>query len=249
MNYPIYCINLKERLDRKRYVEKEFKKIDIQPSGVIFLDFHRHKKGGKYGCYDSHMKVWNDFYTNHPDKEMCIVFEDDFEVTENSSIFLKKATSFIEKNKDKVDILFLHDKFIKYNNNNNNANNKYFINGYGFLAHAYIVTRKYIKSIINNYKKLPKPTGINFDLEMNMNKNSILYSEHIYYCVKSIFNQKNDDISDNCLNTIDGMIRKNYGNNVIFNFAHQYIKSIKLLFNNDKATKKIVMLTQKLYCK
>jgi GR25 family glycosyltransferase involved in LPS biosynthesis len=57
MNYPVYCINLKERLDRKKHVEKEFSKIDIQPTDVIFLDFYRHKKGGRYGCYDSHMKI------------------------------------------------------------------------------------------------------------------------------------------------------------------------------------------------
>ena len=67
MNYPAYCINLKERTDRKKHAKKQFRKIDIEPSDVIFLDFFKHKKGGLYGCYDSHMKVWNDFYQNHKD--------------------------------------------------------------------------------------------------------------------------------------------------------------------------------------
>ena len=39
MNYPVYCINLKERKDRKKYIEKEFNKIDIQPNDLIFLNF------------------------------------------------------------------------------------------------------------------------------------------------------------------------------------------------------------------
>ena len=132
MNYPIYCINLKERLDRKKHVEKELKKIDIQPTDVIFLEFYRHKNGGRYGCYDSHMKVWNDFYTNHPDKELCIIFEDDFEVTENSKLYLKKAITFVEKNKDNVDFLFLNDRFIRYSEdrdkNKKCIDDKYFIN-------------------------------------------------------------------------------------------------------------------------
>ena len=65
MDYTIYCINLKERIDRKEDAKKQFKKINIKPSSVIFLDFYKHKKGGIYGCYDSHMKVWNDFYKNY----------------------------------------------------------------------------------------------------------------------------------------------------------------------------------------
>ena len=49
MNYPIYCINLKERIDKKKHAQKEFRKIDIEPSNVIFLDLYKHKNGGIYG--------------------------------------------------------------------------------------------------------------------------------------------------------------------------------------------------------
>ena len=253
MNYPIYCINLKERLDRRKNVKQEFNKIDIQPSNVIFLDFHLHKKGGRYGCYDSHMKVWNDFYTNHPDKEMCIIFEDDFEVTENSKLYLKKAISFIEKNKDKVDILFLHDNFIKYSENKNkdkNKNyiiNKYFINGYGFLTHVYIVTRKYIKLILDkNENHLPKPNGIHFDIDINFNQKSILYSEDIYYCKKSVFIQNNLFESDND----DRILKRIYGINFTNNIFMNLKKKIKLLsLNDDDKTKKIYMILTKMYFK
>ena len=257
MSYPVYCINLKERLDRKKHVEKEFKKIDIQPTDVIFLDFYRHKKGGRYGCYDSHMKVWNDFYINHPDKEMCIIFEDDFEVTENSKLYLKKAISFIEKNKDNIDILFLHDTFVSYSEdrdkdkNKNYIINKDFINGYGFLAHVYIITRKYIKSILDkNENHLPKPNGIHFDIDINFNQKSILYSEDIYYCNKSVFIQNNllESDNDNNMFGIDRILKKKYGNffrSVGINFK----KNIKLLSRNDDVAKNTYMILTKIYFK
>ena len=248
---PIYCINLKERTDRKKYTKKEFKKIDIEPSNVIFLNFYRHKNGGIYGCYDSHMKVWNDFYKNHLDKELCIVFEDDFEVTDNSILYLKKAISFIEKNKEKVDILFLHDSFIEYNDNNDkkDISNEYFTRGYGILTHAYVVTRRYIKSIIDkNDIHLPKPNGIHFDVDINMNKNSILYSENIYYCKDTVFIQK-DSNSDNYNNNFDKIIKKIYGNQFSFNICINITKKIQLLVKNDKKIKQYFMLIHNLYVK
>jgi GR25 family glycosyltransferase involved in LPS biosynthesis len=254
MKFPVYCINLKERLDRKKHVEKEFKKIDIQPTDVKFLDFYRHKKGGRYGCYDSHMKVWNDFYINHPDKEMCIIFEDDFEVTENSKLHLKKAISFIEKNKDNIDILFLHDTFVSYSEDRYKdkhcIDDKYFINGYGFLAHAYIVTSKYIKKIIyKNNNRLPKPNGIHFDIDINFNQKSILYSEDIYYCNKSVFIQNNllESDNDNNMFGIDRILKKKY--NFFRSVGINFKKNIKLLSRNDDVTKNTYMILTKIYFK
>lgn len=253
MNYPVYCINLKERMERKENAQKQFRQINIKPSDTIFLDFHKHKKGGIYGCYDSHMKVWNNFYQNHKDKELCIIFEDDFRATENSIYHLKKAISFIEKNKDKVDILFLHDKFIEYNDNNNkkDISNKYFIRGYGFLTHAYIITRKYIKLILDkNDNQLPKPNGIDFDIDININKKGILYSENIFFCKVPVFIQQ-ELSSDNYHNFFDKIIRKKYGNNVMINLVEKIMKNVRflLLKNNDEKTKKIGMSLYKLYVK
>jgi GR25 family glycosyltransferase involved in LPS biosynthesis len=254
MNYPVYCINLKERLDRKKHVEKEFKKIDIQPTNVIFLDFYRHKNGGRYGCYDSHMKVWNDFYTNHADKEMCIIFEDDFEVTENSKLYLKKAISFIEKNKDNIDILFLHDTFVSYSEDRDKDKNciedKYFIHGYGFLTHVYIVTRKYIKKIIyKNNNRLPRPSKIHFDVDISMKEKSILYSKNIYYCKEPVFIQKNNSESDNYHNIFDKIIRKIYRDDIVNYNCKQLLKIIKLLFKDDYKTQRNFMRLSKIYVK
>ena len=247
--YPTYCINLKERIDRKEHAQKEFNKLDIQHD-VIFLDFYIHKNGGMYGCYDSHMKVWNNFYKNHSDKELCIVFEDDFESTENSILYLKKAISFIEKNKDKVDILFLHDVFMEYNDDKKNISNTYFTRGYGFLTHAYIINRKYIKSILDkNDNHLPKPNGIHFDMDINLNINSILFSENFSFCKKPVFIQ--DELgSDNNNNIFEKMIKKKYGNDFMFNINKYIAKTLKLLLlKNDKKIKKYLLLIHNLYVK
>lgn len=204
------------------------------------------------------MKVWNDFYINHPDKEMCIIFEDDFEVTENSKLYLTKAISFIEKNKDKIDILFLHDKFIRYSEDRdkrtdsykNSTTDKHFINGYGFSSHAYIITRKYIKSVFDkNSDRLPQLSKIHFDLDINMEQKSILYSKNIYYCKKSVFIQKNNSESDNYHNIFDKIMRKIYGNDISFYTAIHTLKYIKLLFKNDYKTQRVFMHLSKIYLK
>lgn len=197
--------------------------------------------------------MWDDFYQNHKDKELCIVFEDDFEATENSIYYLKKAISFIKKHKDKVDILFLHDRFIEYKDTHDKKDiiNKNFTHGYGLQTHAYIITRKYIKSILDkNDNHLPKPNGIHFDIDINMNKKSILYSENIFFCKSPVFNQK-ELSSDNYSNFFDKIMRKKYGNNVIFDLVEKITKKCRflLLKNNDEKTKKIIMLIHKIYVK
>jgi len=185
---------------------------------------------------------------------MCIIFEDDFEVTENSKLYLKKAISFIEKNKDNIDILFLHDTFVSYSEDRDKdkkfIDDKYFINGYGFLAHAYIVTRKYIKKIIyENNNHLPQPSKIHFDIDINMEQKSILYSKNIYYCKKSVFIQKNNSESDNYHNIFDKIMRKIYGNDISFYTGIHTLKYIKLLFKNDYKTQRVFMRLSKLYVK
>jgi GR25 family glycosyltransferase involved in LPS biosynthesis len=55
---PIYCINLKHRTDRKEHSLNEFKKIGISEDKVMYLPFTKDARGGVYGCFDSHMKIW-----------------------------------------------------------------------------------------------------------------------------------------------------------------------------------------------
>ena len=247
---PIYCINLHERPERKQNAIQELEKIHIDKKNVIFLEFHKHKKGGCYGCYDSHLKIWHDFYHNHKDKEMCIIFEDDVEVTENSKMYLKRAIPFIEKNKDEIDLLFLHDKFIKatQTSTKRHVNNKYFTNGYGICTHAYIITRKFIKSILKkNNNMLPEPDEFHFDFDININKNSKLYTEKNYFCNEHCFTQI-DDQSNNYMNNLDKIIRLTTTSDYMQNIGVNIVKNTKLLCNlNDTQTKKLIFFLNNVY--
>ncbi len=44
--YPIYCINLEHRKDRKEHTIKEFEKMGIDHNKVIYPHFTKHKGGG-----------------------------------------------------------------------------------------------------------------------------------------------------------------------------------------------------------
>ena len=46
MSYPVYCINLVYRLDRKKHAIDNFKKLGIK--NVIFPTFHKDERGSSY---------------------------------------------------------------------------------------------------------------------------------------------------------------------------------------------------------
>lgn len=208
-NFPIYCINLEHRKDRKEHTIEQFKKLNINHDNVIYPHFIKDNRGGIYGVFDSHMKVWNDFFVKHPNQNYCLVFEDDFVIFENSKSIIKKAIDFIEKNYKDIDILFLHNLKV---NVDNNINNKTFNNGYGITACAYFINRHYIQSIITKYGKLPEPNGKHVDVELTMNnldKDNWIYSEKIFFTNKPCIKQLENSKSDNCNNSFDELFRQN----------------------------------------
>jgi GR25 family glycosyltransferase involved in LPS biosynthesis len=195
---PVYCINLIHRKDRKQNSMENFEKLGIK--NVIFPVLEKHPDGGAYGCYDSHIKIWKEFYkTGTP---YCLIFEDDFkcskDVKENRKI-IKKAIKFAGENLKKVDIILLHNFCIE---TDNKINNDYFTNGYGFSTHAMIITKNYIKSVIKKNGGFPQANGGHIDCEINVNSDNILYSEKIFFTKNECFVQIQDEC-DNYLNSID----------------------------------------------
>ena len=210
ISYPIYCINLEYRKDRKKHSFEQFAKLGISKDNVIYLQFIKDNTGYGRGCFNSHMKVWNDFFVKYPTHDYCLVFEDDFVVSKNSKHILKKAVRFIEKNYKKIDILNLHNIQIDLDNN---ANNRLFTNGYGITMHSYFINRHYIESIIQKNGNLPTATGRHIDFEINVNKfdkNNMLYSEKIFFTKKTCMLQIVDanSKSDNYLNLFDNICRQ-----------------------------------------
>lgn len=199
LEIPIYCINLSERADRKEHVIKEFKKLDIDFSKVIFPVFSRDPRGGKYGCYDSHVKIWKDFYENHTANH-CLIFEDDFVTNDNCNDIINKGDEFIRNNNKEVDFLFLNNL---YSELPSTLNSNYFSRGISTDTHAYFISRNYIKTLINNYSyHWLNADGLPIDISINFNRKHMLYSNKCYYTRKESFTQifilnSHSDISTN----------------------------------------------------
>jgi GR25 family glycosyltransferase involved in LPS biosynthesis len=105
----IYCINLKHRQDRKHHSLQQFKKLGIPEYKVNYLPFEKDSRGGVYGCFDSHVKVWKDFFMFHPHETYALVFEDDFVAPKHGKELLHKANAFVQKHYDEIDFLNLHN--------------------------------------------------------------------------------------------------------------------------------------------
>jgi GR25 family glycosyltransferase involved in LPS biosynthesis len=228
----VYCINLKHRTDRKQHSIQEFKKLGIPK--VIYLPFVKDIRGGAYGCFDSHMKIWTDFLSRFPKEKYAFVFEDDLVYSSKDKDVLKKATTYIDEHYKELDVLFLHTYCVKVEDP---INTKSFTRGYGFGTHAYVITRHYIESILRD-GKLPEANGrhIDFEMSFNFNKKNLLYSENMFYTNEPCFTQLIDK-SDNYVNVLDKFFRFDVNQNLDAPLCIlRFLKKHKLI--TDKKAKK-----------
>lgn len=151
----IVCINLDISKDRKQHAEYYFKKLNIPAK---FFTTSKHKNGGMYGCFDSHIKILKYAYEKNLDN--ILIFEDDFLPTSSySEEKLAIAIDFMKSNKD-WDIFHLGYSFIKdsfkggistifdgelYNND--------IIQYNPFCTQALCYSKKSIKHIIETYSE------------------------------------------------------------------------------------------------
>lgn len=207
INCPIYCINLNDREDRKISVQDKFNKLNIK--NVIYPFIERDKRGGRYGCYTSHVNIWKDFYVKYPNNDYCLIFEDDFTYSNNNiKNILQKGDQFMKQNYNNVYLLFLHNLFTESKNSKKNDND--FKQGFGFYTHSYFISKNYIKELIikHDYKWLIAD-GLDIDVSINFNKEHMLYTDNIFYSIKNAFIQNNSE-SDNIGNALDKFLRNKY---------------------------------------
>jgi hypothetical protein len=242
MNFPIYCINLIHRKDRKEHTKNEFTKLNIDPKKVIYPHFEKDKRGGIFGCFDSHMKIWNDFYMKYPNNNYCLVFEDDFVTDVNSKSLLEKSIDFLDKNLNEIDILNLHNIGII---SEHKINNDEFTNGFGGFTHAYFITHHHVESIIHKYGKLPQADGKDIDTIMNFDTSHKLYTNKIFFTNKDRINQLDEekgksDIIDSTI--IDKLVRNGNICDNMFKITKtvSFIKKQKFITVNDDETKQLI---------
>jgi hypothetical protein len=166
----IICINLKSRPDRYESSLKEFKKLNI--NNVEFYFAEKSSKGGKYGCFESHINVikkcYNEGYYN------ILIFEDDLRPSNFYNIeLLNESIEFMKNNN--WDIFYLgyfignDDIFdnilISYNIIKNNI-----IQYNPCATHAYCLNRNSMKKILSTYEQYIETLHLD-----------------VYYCDRKLF--------------------------------------------------------------
>lgn len=138
----IVCINLYERDDRMKECEEVFRKLKI-PGKV--RRFHRNTDG-KRGCYESHLSVIKEAYENGC--RNVLVFEDDFIPSpEYDEKYIKKAVEFMKQN-DNWDIFYFgHQPDVFFSEAEVVEDN--IMKCFSTLTHAYVLSRKFMKKIMN----------------------------------------------------------------------------------------------------
>jgi len=147
----IYCISIDKSIKRREHFKSK-----IPPNiPYKFVIVKKHKKGGVYGCFDSHIKIIKDVYNRGLDN--VLIFEDDaYPTSSYSNKKLEDAIKFLKKNEDWECFYFGYMIGGLYNSNifhlfSKRINNNIFkFNPTG--THAYILNRKGMEKILNTYK-------------------------------------------------------------------------------------------------
>ena len=214
MKFKIYCINLYERPDRYEFMKNEFKKYNLN---VKFIRNNKHKLGGRYGCFDSHIQCLKDANKNKLDT--CLIFEDDIELNPNINELIKNCLNFIQNNN--VDILY-GSGYTCYINKLY-TNNIY--SGKSFAAACIFLSKKSIKKILKIYKKIIN-TNLHYDHLL------LMYLKNSFICINTLskfkpYGSDNDKWSNN-IYTILTQKLLNYTSFHI-NFKDLILKKIFLL--------------------
>ena len=140
----IYCINLKHRKDRYNSAINTFKQINLH--NVTFFLADKHEKGGRYGCFDSHIQVINNAFNNNYNN--ILIFEDDIKIGKfYSNLLLKKSIDFM-KNNNRWDVFYLGYFPFSYNYKITPITDNIFKSN-PFGTTAYCLNKKSIIKIVN----------------------------------------------------------------------------------------------------
>ena len=146
----IVCISLDISENRRKHFQKYFSNMSYR-----FNLVKKHKKGGVYGCFHSHISIIKDAYKRNI--ENILVFEDDAKPTASlTNENLEEVNNFLKLNKN-YDCFYLGCFAIGAKTNNLlitpfNSISKNIYKFNPLATHAIIYNRRGMKKILNNYK-------------------------------------------------------------------------------------------------
>ncbi len=144
MKFKIYCINLYERSDRYSHMKKQFNKFNID---VKFIRNYKHKLGGRYGCFISHIQCLKDALESNLD--CCLVFEDDVNISLSCNEIIDSCLKILKKNK-LIDIINASSRDTFYLTNKYKG---YFYEGIKLGTDCIFLNKNFIFRILNTYIK------------------------------------------------------------------------------------------------
>ena len=181
MVYKFFLINLVERPDRLETVKQELSKLGIKK--IFAPKFYKHPKGGRAGCIDSHMQIWN--HKRLDDDDTVIIFEDDIQYSlDNPKIFwkrLKEAEALL--NSDMCEIVNLSGQILSYKT----RLSRHFFKGVNITAASYVSKGHILKSLPDRL----------YSLERSHIDTMMLFSANVAIPYEQIFKQADFNDSDN----------------------------------------------------
>jgi len=162
-----YVITLKKP-EKMKNIEKQQQKIpynigivdavfgddlnmyDIVKNGIVSLDYSSNDKQRRrqIGCYMSHLKIMNMIKEKNTDKKYSIIFEDDFNISDNFMNQLNQNMDVL--NNLDFDVVFLGN--ILEGHKGDNVGQNIFTKSEVYGTHGYLVNNKNVNRIIECMK-------------------------------------------------------------------------------------------------
>lgn len=152
----IVCINLKSRTDKYKESNRLLEKYDI-PSTFFFAEKY---ENGRIGCFESHIKVIQSCYEKGG--QLLWILEDDFYPTASySKEALQRVTEDMDDNVEYCQLgysLLPHELSNYFTSKKKGSLLQY----NGNCTHSYLLTRKGMKRILDNYEPFKDTTHLDY---------------------------------------------------------------------------------------
>jgi GR25 family glycosyltransferase involved in LPS biosynthesis len=170
----IYCINLKSRPDRYNLFVIEFESNRINPDIVTFHQPDKDRRGGAYGCWESHRCCLTNFFNSN--SPYALICEDDLHLAEEWKLNITQILPFIEHD-ETWDIVNLHRM------GTTTQNMPFVFKGYGLCTVSYIVSRRYVNKFVDCKGKFcyPEATGEHIDVATFVDNKSSVFTDEVYF--------------------------------------------------------------------
>jgi len=186
----IVCISLEEATERREQCIKNFKEMGID--NYSFYKTQRHKEGGRFGCFMSHINVIKKEYDKGSDN--VLIFEDDFVRSPSyNTRVIQEIIDYIDTQKGEWNIIYL-GHCITCSGRSFYIPKKVTKSIYKMkpcCMHAYIISRKGMMKILEKvelYLEKINPKNI---IQIDEFVYDVFLSDKTYGILPSLFQQNN----------------------------------------------------------